>query len=65
LAAVHPDVEEMCQFIQADTLGFISAEGLYKVMPKTVGYCNACFTGEYPEGQKPARVFKKEILETR
>lgn len=65
LAAVHPDNDEMCKFIQADTLGFISPEGLYKVMPKNVSYCNACFTGEYPQGQKPMRTFKKEILETR
>jgi amidophosphoribosyltransferase len=65
LAAVHPDNDEMCKFIGADSLGFISAEGLYKVMPKTVSYCNACFTGEYPEGQRPVRSFKKEILETR
>lgn len=65
LAAVHPDVEAMAQFIGADTLGFISPEGLYKVMPKTVGYCTACFTGVYPDGQRPVAEFKKEILETR
>jgi len=63
LAAVHPDIEEMAKFIGADTLGFISPEGLYKVMPKTVNYCNACFTGKYPAGQKPVGEFKKEILE--
>lgn len=65
LAAVHPDNQSMCEFIGSDTLGFISPEGLYKVMPKAVGYCNACFTGEYPQGQRPAGTFKKEMLETR
>jgi amidophosphoribosyltransferase len=64
LAATHTH-EEMRQFIGADTLGFVSLQGLYNVMPKTTNYCNACFTGEYPEGQKPATEFKKEILETR
>jgi amidophosphoribosyltransferase len=65
LAAVHPDIQEMAQFIGADTLGFISPEGLHKVMPKTASYCTACFTGQYPEGQRPTREFKKEILEIR
>jgi len=54
LLAANNDLESMRTFIGADTLGFISSEGLYKVMPKTIGYCGACFTGEYPEGQKPA-----------
>jgi len=65
LAAVHPDIDEMASYIGADSLGFISPAGLYKVMPKTVSYCTACFTGDYPEGQRPAREFKKEILEAR
>lgn len=65
LAVEHPDIEDMCNFIGADTLGFISPEGLYKVMPKSVSYCNACFTGNYPEGQRPSRGYNKEILETR
>lgn len=65
LAAMHPDIDEMARFIGADTLGFISPEGLRKVMPKTVNYCNACFTGNYPEGQRPARTFTKEVLEVR
>jgi len=64
LAATHTH-DEMREFIGADTLGFVSLQGLYNVMPKTTNYCNACFTGEYPEGQKPATEFKKEILETR
>lgn len=65
LAVEHPDLDDMCRFIGADTLGFISPEGLYKVMPKTVNYCNACFTGVYPVGQKPERAFTKEVLEAR
>jgi amidophosphoribosyltransferase len=65
LAVTSPSVDEMCKYIGSDSLGFISPEGLYKIMPKNVSYCNACFTGEYPEGQKPAQALKKEILETR
>lgn len=63
IAATTPDVEEIRKFINADSLGYISVKGLLKVMPKTATYCLACFTGDYPEGQKPAGEFSKEILE--
>lgn len=64
LAAVKPEIQEMNDFIGSDTLGFVSAEGLFNVMPKTISYCSACFTGKYPEGQKPANLENKVILET-
>ncbi len=63
VAARLETVEEIRRFIHADSLGFISVEGLHKVMPKTTTYCNACFTGEYPDGQKPPAEYNKEILE--
>ena len=40
-------VDEICEYIGADSLAFLSVEGLLKVMPKG-GYCDACFTGRYP-----------------
>jgi len=54
LLASHMDVEEMRQFIGADSLAFLSIDGVYravglagrnKAQPQ---YCDACFTGEYP-----------------
>lgn len=63
LAVEYPTVEQMAQYIGVDSLGFISTEGLYNVMPKTISYCNACFTGEYPEGQRPASSMPKATLE--
>jgi amidophosphoribosyltransferase len=63
IAATTPEIEEIRKYINADTLGYISVEGLLKVMPKTTSYCLACFTGKYPDGQKPAGEFSKEILE--
>ena len=53
LAAQH-SVEEMREFMGADSLAFVSIEGLYRAMgqtgrdEKTPQYCDACFTGEYP-----------------
>jgi amidophosphoribosyltransferase len=54
LLASHMDVEEMARFIGADSLAFISIDGLYRAMgearrdPVSPQYCDACFTGDYP-----------------
>ncbi|UZK66879.1 amidophosphoribosyltransferase [Sphingomonas sp. M1-B02] len=54
LLAAKLDVGGMTDFIHADSLAFISIDGLYKALgeahradihPK---YCDACFTGDYP-----------------
>ncbi len=53
LAAIH-DVQGMQDFIQADSLAFISTEGLYRALGEErrndirPQYCDACFTGDYP-----------------
>ncbi len=54
LLASRMDVEEMRQFIQADSLAFISIDGLYRALGEAKReegqpqYCDACFTGAYP-----------------
>nr|WP_240810614.1 amidophosphoribosyltransferase [Formicincola oecophyllae] len=53
LAARHT-VEEMAELIGADSLAFISFDGLYKALgdedqrEAANRYCDACFTGDYP-----------------
>jgi amidophosphoribosyltransferase len=53
LAARH-SIEEMATLIGADSLAFISQDGLYRALghagrdAKSPHYCDACFTGEYP-----------------
>ncbi|HQG13666.1 MAG TPA: hypothetical protein PLT05_04805, partial [bacterium] len=45
------DVEaEIREFIGADTLGYLSQEGLYWFQKKEdrEWFCDACFTGDYP-----------------
>jgi len=55
LAATH-SLEEMRQFIGADSLAFLSVEGIYKAMgyetrdPLRPQFTDHCFTGEYPTG---------------
>jgi len=54
LLAANYTVAEMCRFIGADSLHFISINGLYRALHQnrrdgaTTRYCDACFTGEYP-----------------
>jgi amidophosphoribosyltransferase len=54
LLASRMDVEEMRQFIEADSLAFISIDGLYRAIgvaardEQRPQYCDACFTGAYP-----------------
>ena len=53
LAATH-DLEGMRQYIGADSLAFLSIDGLYRAMghekrnPERPQYTDHCFTGEYP-----------------
>lgn len=54
LLASRLSVEEMRIFLNADSLAFISLEGLHKAVggedsSLCTRFCNACFTGNYPE----------------
>jgi amidophosphoribosyltransferase len=54
LLAGRMDVAAMCEFIQADSLSFVSIDGLYRAVgmggrdDACPQYCDACFTGDYP-----------------
>jgi amidophosphoribosyltransferase len=47
-------VEEMAKLINADSLGFVSIDGLYRAVGEAKRnldlpqFCDACFTGDYP-----------------
>lgn len=48
LIAHSKSVEEIRDFLQADSLYYLSMDGMMKSINETEGYCNACFTGKYP-----------------
>jgi len=49
LLAAHHSIEEIRRYITADSLSFLSWDGLYSFMDGIrEGYCDACFTGKYP-----------------
>jgi amidophosphoribosyltransferase len=54
LLAARMDVKAMAEFIQADSLAFVSIDGLYRAVglagrnAACPQYCDACFSGDYP-----------------
>ncbi len=49
LIACNYTMEEMRQFIGADSLGFLSLDSLKKITPECrCGFCDGCFTERYP-----------------
>jgi amidophosphoribosyltransferase len=48
LIAANKSLDEICEHIGADSLAYLSIEGLMKALKASDGYCNACFTGDYP-----------------
>ena len=49
LLAANKSIDQIQNYIKADSLGYLSVEGLMKTVPKPSNqYCDACFTGKYP-----------------
>ena len=47
IASTH-SIEEIRKYITADTLGYITLDGVRKVVDRPINYCVACFCGDYP-----------------
>ncbi|MEK9939168.1 MAG: amidophosphoribosyltransferase [Ilumatobacter sp.] len=66
LMASRKTIEEMREFIGADSLAFLSLDGMMRAVGSAdgAGYCNACFTGEYPipVGDAQARLSFEGVL---
>lgn len=60
-------VDQVRQFIGADSLGYLSIEGLLQIATEFgsehAGYCSACFSGEYP--MTPHEDVNKLLLENK
>ena len=48
LIANIKNLEEIKDYLEVDTLQYLSLEGLYKAVNGNRGYCDACFTKKYP-----------------
>ena len=62
LVASKHDIAWICDFIGADSLEYLSLEGMLSAMPlPRENFCTACFTGKYPINH--ACRLSKDILE--
>lgn len=48
LIACKYSTEEIAEMIGVDSLGFLSCENVLKIPDNSCGFCDACFTGNYP-----------------
>ncbi|WKA55777.1 amidophosphoribosyltransferase [Planococcus shixiaomingii] len=65
LIAANNTIEEMREIIGADSLSFLSVDGMVQNIGRTdpgskCGHCLACFTGEYPTNIFPTTVLPHE-----
>ncbi|HTY61110.1 MAG TPA: amidophosphoribosyltransferase [Acidobacteriota bacterium] len=65
LIASAKSVAEICRFIEADSLGYLSLEAVLKSVEDKKQYCTACFTDKYPTevvvDDKQKSLFPEEI----
>jgi len=61
LIAHRMSVEEIRRYVGADTLGFLSLEGMLNAVGRPPSrFCTACFTGDYPLEQRAGGFLSKE-----
>ena len=49
LIAANMTIEEITQAVGADTLGYLTLDGMLESVPGgPAGFCHACFSGDYP-----------------
>jgi amidophosphoribosyltransferase len=50
LIAANKKIEEIRTYVGADTIGYLSIDGMMSAIGENVGcqYCSACFSGKYP-----------------
>jgi amidophosphoribosyltransferase len=66
LIASTQDPEEIRRFVEADSLAYLSLEGMLRCLsgpPDT--YCTACWSGEYPEPIGSERRLQAELFPIR
>ncbi len=62
LIAASKDIDNVCRYLEADSLGYLSVEGLLSPFAEPGDFCSACFCGEYPVNVSGME--NKKIMET-
>ena len=61
LIAAHNTIDEVNDYVTADTLGYLSLEGLKRAVGGEEGFCSACFSGRYPIPVKENGATRKQL----
>lgn len=61
LIASSHSMEEIAKYVTCDSIGYLSTEGMHGAVGGT-GYCDACFTGDYPVPVSRARTTNRRQL---
>lgn len=63
LIASYSSIDEICEYIGADSLGYLSSQGLNTAAMRFAGegFCNACFTNDYPVPIDTSKVDKLRL----
>jgi amidophosphoribosyltransferase len=48
LIAYNRSVDEIREYVNADSLHYLSVDGMMRAIQRQDGFCQACFTGQYP-----------------
>lgn len=64
LIAAQKSLEEVRKYIEADSLHYLSLEGLFRALGSDRGFCTACLNGHYPIEIPKEAELGKHILET-
>ncbi len=62
LIAANLSIDEIAKHVGADSLAYLTVKGLMQALEAEGGYCNACFTGQYPfdDGTVALQMGRKE-----
>ncbi len=63
LIAAQKTLDEVREYIGADSLKYLSIEGLYRAVDRKTGFCTACFDGQYPIEVSARAGLGKHVLE--
>ena len=63
LIASDKEITEIKDYIEADSLEYLTLEGMLNACNNSNGYCTACFTGAYPIKDSNCNMVNKKIFE--
>jgi amidophosphoribosyltransferase len=61
IASTHT-VEEIRRYLRADSLAYLSLEGMLRAVGREDGFCLACFTGRYPVSLQPGELMQLALF---